>query len=1230
MAAVQLLSPPALAASNSSTYVTMPDGVRIAVDVWLPGLLNEEVGIPAIVEFTRYWRATAMDPPSDNLTEARRQSLAAGFAFVAVDVRGTGASFGSRGAEFSLAEARDMPHVIDWIAAQPWSNGQVASMGISYDGNTAEMASLYRSPALMATVPRFTDFDWYTSIVIPGGLKNAYITERWAAGAKALDRNDVTILGDLRDSGDAENPKVLGVKPVDDDTDQRLLKQATQEHAANQSLADSLNKLVYRDQYPSAPDLDADGDMAVSIHNFEAAFEKSPVPAYHWGSWFDAGTAAGVLARFQSFDVPAKYVIGAWSHGANFDANPYKPEDSPVDPSLDEQFQDIFEFVRGQMTEGADSPAKELSYYTVGENAWKTTDVWPPRGHRLERWWFDADGVLSVTPPEAVVGSDRYAVDFSAGTGPTSRWSTQLGGGDVFYEDRSVADTKLLTYTSAPLEHAVELTGTALVTVQVSSTHEDGALIVYLEDVDQTGHVRMLTEGQLRLRHRSTRGAIDSDFGPARSFTEKDGRLLTPGETTTVELALLPVSARIDAGHAIRIAIAGHDQDTFLRVPVVGDPVMTFERNVERMSYIDLPVIESSAPTAPDPVKVEAWADALFTEALERKRMSGAVLTMVQRGKTVLSKGYGFSDYRTGTPVDPEETRFRIGSTTKTFTALAIAQLMDQGRIESLDDPANRYLKRLQLPSPDGRDITLKHLLTHTAGFENRVYNIGTDRLYELPLSAEEIKRYEPSVVSPPGEYSSYNNYGTTMLGLIVEDVTGQRIDEYFNDHIFTPLGMTRSVLNMSPEPTEGLGTSYGFLPNGDAAEIPHRTVHPFFAPVGGINATGNDMARYMLAQLDAGRSDDAILSPATFRTMHSQIRSNHPLSSGFGMIYFTFNWDGLDAVIHGGDWPGTHSGMVLLPQLDTAFFFSLLAEYPEVPLLESITGSERTTPSPDVVVDTPLSNLGVLFNFRETFFGLPEPPHISEASTTDLEEYVGNYVGRSAAFSTMERMLSLTNPFNVVSVSIDDSASGLMINGKGPYAAIGPDVFWSDSHREVPLDGLFLDSPSFSFARDDAGDISYLVPRVGFDVWVKSGPLQNPQTYGKAWIILLMLALTALIAVFYPRISGRPWAKWLPLMVLIGLVAQPLVLLLGYAPGTTLTDALFFGHGGRFTLFAILANLIALLALVFGWYVVLAWRESFWSQARLGAVLRCHYTILGVGALLFIPVFAFLNLLGP
>jgi putative CocE/NonD family hydrolase len=579
-----------------SAYIEMPDGVLLAAQIYLPDEHQQLQRVPAIVEFTRYWRATEMLPPHTNLSNQASYSLAAGYAYVVIDVRGSGASQGVRKAEFSLAEARDMPYVIDWMASQTWSNGKVASMGVSYPGNTAEMAALFRSPALVAAVPRFTDFDWYTSIVVPGGLKNSFITERWGAAVRKMDLNDATLFGEHIGEPSMKNPRPLGVLPVASDTDRSILSAASASHSANSSLADQLATLVYRDEYPMSSSLKDSGNNATSIHRSQSRYEQIALPMYQWGSWFDASTAAGILARFTYWDTPYKYIIGAWSHGAGYDANPYAEQNAPPQPSMDEQYADIFAFLDPLMKQSGsgEPPAKELTYFTVGENAWKTTRVWPPAGQVMERWYLQADNALAQQPPQLTDGVDEYAVDFEAGTGSSSRWATQLGGGDVYYQDRSAADQRLLSYTSAPLTSDMEITGSAVISLQVSSTHEDGAFIVYLEDVAPDGHVRMLTEGQLRAVHREVKEKQSfASFGPFHTFERKDGQKMVPGEITNISFVLLPVSALLRQGHAIRIAIAGHDKDTFVRVPESGKPIIQLYRGQSALSWIDLPVIRN-------------------------------------------------------------------------------------------------------------------------------------------------------------------------------------------------------------------------------------------------------------------------------------------------------------------------------------------------------------------------------------------------------------------------------------------------------------------------------------------------------------------------------------------------------------------------------------------------------------------------------------------------------------
>jgi putative CocE/NonD family hydrolase len=228
---------------------------------------------------------------------------------------------------------------------------------------------------------------------------------------------------------------------------------------------------------------------------------------------------------------------------------------------------------------------------------WRETDVWPPQSTVMQRWYAGPQHGLVPHAPDGGSDIDTYAVDYAHGTGRTTRWTTSMGG-PVHYGDRAEADRHLLCYTSAPLAAPLRISGEALVTLQVASTHDDAAFIVYLEHVAPDGRVRYVTEGHLRALHRG-RATAPPPFlqaGPPRSFTRADLKPLVPGEVTEISFALLPTSVQFHPGDRIRIALAGADADSFARVPAHGEPVWTVHRSAVHATCIALPVHTDRSP----------------------------------------------------------------------------------------------------------------------------------------------------------------------------------------------------------------------------------------------------------------------------------------------------------------------------------------------------------------------------------------------------------------------------------------------------------------------------------------------------------------------------------------------------------------------------------------------------------------------------------------------------------
>ncbi len=577
---------------TQALYIPMRDGVKIAIDLMLPKNLPADTKIPAIVKSTCYWRAEEYRPPISWFKrpgEFEHFFTSHGYALIYVDARGTGASFGTRPHPYSRDEVMDGSDIADWIVKQPWSNGNVGAIGISYSGTTAEFFAVPNNPSVKAVVPRFADNDNYLDIAFPGGILHEWILKNWAYYTHHLAMNTIP-----EELGLMARLLVRGVKPVDSDRSRKLLREAVKEHAQNADLYALAKATTYRDDPGDEAGTTIDDFSPVT---FRQEIERSGVAIYSWGSWLDAGQGNAVIRRFLNYSNPQRAVIGPWDHGGDNHASPYLPPDAPTDPSVENQWLDCLRFFDYYL-KGADNDImgeKVLIYYTMGKEKWKSTTVWPPAGSTMQRWYLAADNMLSPSPPTDESGSDTYTVDFEATTGTTNRWHTQMGG-DVIYADRAEEDRRLLTYTSEPLAEDIEITGHPVITLYLASTHTDGNIFVYLEDVDETGRVTYVIEGQLRVIHRKVSDEPPPYEMPVpyHSFKRKDGMPLTPGKIAEVSFGLHPVSVLIKKGHRIRVAIAGQDKDTFARIPEDGVPTITIARNATHASHIELPVINTT------------------------------------------------------------------------------------------------------------------------------------------------------------------------------------------------------------------------------------------------------------------------------------------------------------------------------------------------------------------------------------------------------------------------------------------------------------------------------------------------------------------------------------------------------------------------------------------------------------------------------------------------------------
>ena len=233
-----------------------------------------------------------------------------------------------------------------------------------------------------------------------------------------------------------------------------------------------------------------------------------------------------------------------------------------------------------------------VRYYTLGAERYAAAPRWPLAGTRVRRFYLDSGGALAGRAPTRS-GSDAYTVDVGVTTGPDNRWATQMGRPVLGLSDRGAMDARMLTYTTPPLEADLHIAGSPVIDLIVGSTQADGAVLVYLEDVDESGRSRYLTEGGLRLIHRKL--ARDSVLGvePYHSFARRDATPMPKGRAERVSIRILPTSALVKAGHRLRLAIAGADSAVFARVSTEGTPTLTVHRGARDVSVLSLPVVVS-------------------------------------------------------------------------------------------------------------------------------------------------------------------------------------------------------------------------------------------------------------------------------------------------------------------------------------------------------------------------------------------------------------------------------------------------------------------------------------------------------------------------------------------------------------------------------------------------------------------------------------------------------------
>jgi len=321
---------------------------------------------------------------------------------------------------------------------------------------------------------------------------------------------------------------------------------------------------------------------------------------------------------------------------------------------------------------------------------------------------------------------------------------------------------------------------------------------------------------------------------------------------------------------------------------------------------------------------VDAWLDGYMPYALQQADIPGAVVAVVKDGQIVTARGYGFADAAKRTPVDPARTLFRPGSVSKLVTWTAIMQLVDQHKVD-LDADVNSYLD-FKIPPRGGKPITIRQLMTHTAGFEERAKGIIFYDAKKTPTLEAYLKDWVPTRIYPAGSTPAYSNWGCALVGYIVQRVSGEDFDSYVERHIFQPLAMNTASFRQPLPANLAPLVATGYPKPGQA--MPFEIVGP--APAGSLSASGLDMARFMVAQINGGTlGGNRILSPEVAAEMHNSPTDKvDPMSlipplNRMELGFFETNINGREVIGHLGDTNAFHTSLHLFMKEGVGFYVS-------------------------------------------------------------------------------------------------------------------------------------------------------------------------------------------------------------------------------------------------------------------------------------------------------------------
>ena len=592
---------------RTSAYLTLSDGTRLAYDLIIPtrkGVLADRP-MPVLFKYTPYGRAWTIfdkkgkllvgdfvDLPTSVMLRIRLwlagdrgrimdplfrdrwldTVVKYGYIVVSVDRPGTGASFASQTPGSMETAAQYENEIIDWIAAQPWSDGNIGMYGDSQQAMVQFAAASAANPHLKAILPAASQVDIYQAVEFPGGVYNKAFAALYASTVPLLDQL---------------------ATPVDSDPDGLLLAQARELRTSSfstQSVVDHATDFPYHD---SATAEGVSTWTTMDLYQFIERINQTHTAVYMTVGWYDIFTA-DMFYWYDNLDVPKRLTVRPTDH-SQVSAN-------LADLDYGAEALRWFDYWLKGIDNGIMDEAP-IHYYLQdrpGKGSWQTSSQWPLADQNVSRYYLDQgktgsvssvnDGALTRTAPIAAPASDVYTVDYTTTSGSKTRWGAVEEA--HVYPDLQSNDARALTYTSPALDASLEITGHPVVHLWLSTNAPDLDVFVYLEAVDTKGRSTYITEGDLRATHRKLSRAPFDNLGlPYQSHDQSDLEPLPNGEPFEMDFSLLPSSYRFHAGDRLRITVTFADAGNFDTPVLDPAPELYLFHDGNHPSYVALPII---------------------------------------------------------------------------------------------------------------------------------------------------------------------------------------------------------------------------------------------------------------------------------------------------------------------------------------------------------------------------------------------------------------------------------------------------------------------------------------------------------------------------------------------------------------------------------------------------------------------------------------------------------------